>query len=804
MADTRKKPDKTLTAKGGWEAQNIDDILNDGHSGFADVVALEYVQRLLGVIDPKSQTTARIVGYFEDPTKFYALDREYFPARRAAYNERLNRYNATMRPLEQESARVRTALNEQRRLHEKAPEQERAPIATLIAELDRQNSKLSDELKLARLRKTRRYMPQYKRKSNGKLPVAKTKDFESLKALIAAYLGQGQKSTPHPVLANLETLGALFKWPELERDAVRFLWAVQNSDDFKRLINDAIFEGIYTKTEGFNHLLAAILGTNRRTISEMLSPGSELMLSGVLMSSPGMSDLHMPKFTDSLVKMLDQPDITLEKMLKSLVGEPASTRLDLNVNFNYVAEHIPHVVKLVKTAVEEGIPGKNIIVYGMQDSGKTEFTKALAKALSLPVFMLGETKAGHAEPSPQERLGQILLAKRLTAHMKGIILAVDEAEDLLKIREPGAERGDGVTKVYLNRLLEHGQMTVWIVNDIDAIHPSVRRRFKYSIPFGALTARDRLHAWKDITQEKGLSVPLEALEDLATKFTVPVGSIVTAVENSLMTTKDATALDRSLRATGAFVFDGLPAILSGDVGNVPFYPELQNFEETRMGYTPREFEEVIARHVDKPLAIFTHGPSGSGKKAFFRNLAQRTNREFLSYDFLPLLKDPKALDRLLSDASDKPCIIAWDGMAALNGVPETHAAINVIRGQIRQLTELLPCIHVFSSNIKDSPPQWAKQEFAFILKHDYLMENQIKSAWRKFFGSAMPAKKTGLDMNPLTPGHFATIVYRNRGLMDNLQKARGEELRTALDETSAVPAVQPPPLTGRDIKYRND
>lgn len=781
--------------RGSWERQNIDDIIREGHGAYARSLAFDYLSRLIEGVDPKSQIVSRLCAYFEEPQNFYKVMRKDFPASRAAHTRRLKTFNDSLKPLEQERDRLK---KEEAALHEKLVKADKYDAPTTekrINELAAERTKLMRELEVKRLRKPKRYNYFYNtRGTTQQLPVAKPADVEYLKALFKREAAQNTKLSPHPFLANLEIIGDLFQWPALERDVLRVLWALTACDDFNKLINGGVLSGVLLKDEPFNHLMAAITGTDRKTISQMLAPGSELMLSGILAPTPSGVMAHIPRFTETLMKMLDQPDVTMERMMRNLVGEPAETRLSLHTNFNYVADHINHVKELVANAIKEGKPGNNIIVYGLQDSGKTEFTKALAKELELPLFMLGEAKAG-SEPTPQERLAQILLAKRLTTHMKGVVLAVDEAEDLLKIREPGAEKADGITKVYLNRLLERGHMTVWIVNDIKKIHPAVRRRFKYAVPFGALTSRDRLHAWNDITKERGLEVKPAVLEDLAAKYTVPVGSIVTAVENAKLTTGDAAALERSLRATGNFVFDGIPAILSNDPGKVPYYPELQNFKETRYGMKPEAFREAIIKHVDRPVPVLAYGPSGAGKKSFFRDLAAATNREFLHYNFVELFSNPMLQDLVLQEAMNKPCIIAWDGMAAVNTIPATNAAVSHVRSMVRQLSELVPSVQVFCSNVKDKPPAWLKQEFPFVMEYEALAHAQIKTAWGKFFGSAMPSH---MKPNPLTPGHFATIVYRNRGLVGN-----ADQTRVALEEVSAIPAVAPQPLPSETPKHRH-
>jgi hypothetical protein len=345
--------------------------------------------------------------------------------------------------------------------------------------------------------------------------------------------------------------------------------------------------------------------------------------------------------------------------------------------------------------------------------------------------------------------------------MDDVILAVDEAEDLLRVRGEDTT-SNGITKVYLNRLLENGYTTIWIVNDIDEIPGAVRRRCKYAIPFGILTSRDRLKAWNVLCEANGLELSERDIADLAARYVVPVGAIVTAIENAVDTTGDKAGVERSIRSMGNFVFDGLPNILSGERPPAPYYPQLENFTEVRRGMDPKAFRAFVTQHVNNPVRILSYGPDGAGKKSFFRDIAQKTDRELLTFNIGNLLQgDGTFFAHVLQETSNKPCIIVWEGMEAFNNVPANHTAIPKLRAQMTLLMDTIPCMQVFLSGTKDEPPHWLKQDFSVVLEHKHLMLAQIKEAWKLFFGEAEP--NASQKYNALTPGHFMTIVNRNRG-----------------------------------------
>ncbi|MCB1538634.1 MAG: AAA family ATPase [Rhodospirillales bacterium] len=769
-----------------WEAENIDNAL-EGRDRFADAVACEFLGRLLNVIPPDSQMAAAMCAVFDGDRFFDHIKRNDFPERRAQHSRRMRDYEAAMKPLRAQRNRLIAAERNNIIKRQTADQYDLASLTKELSEIDSARREVHAKIDAVSDDKPRPYARRYVKVMGRGYPKATAKDIAYLRGMLAREAGRQNEMAGNAVYKNLMAIADLLEWPVAEREAVRLIWAIQSCSSFEGALKDSLltFDTAQRET-AFNQVAAVMLGVSRQKVSSLFAPDGELALSGVLIPVAGG---YHPKLNETLFKLLDEPDVTTEKMLRRLIGEAATTKLDLKANFNYVSGHIEHVRLLVENAVCDQVAGCNIIVYGLQDSGKTEFTKALAKALDMPLYMLGETKAGHAEPSADERLGQILLAKRLTAHMSGVILAVDEAEELLKIRDPGADKAaGGVTKVFLNRLLERGQMTIWIVNDIDKIHPAVRRRMKYALPFGALTARDRLQAWKAIVKDHGLDIDPAALEALAVKYEVPVGSIVTAVENARLTTRDRNGLERSLRSTGTFVFNGVGNVLTLQAPHESYFPELAQFRERRFSEGPDAFRVRIAKHLDKAVAIYAHGPSGAGKKAFFRDIAYRNGREFMEHSFVEFFNEPEMLGDILRDATNKPCIMAWNDMAALNAYPVHHPVASAVRKRIAQLLDLIPVIHVFSSNVADTPPQWLAQDFPFILKYDHLSRQQIRQAWPLFFGTSEPRGRNHA-YNALTPGHFATIARRNRGL-----GVEDGALEGALGEVSKIdPADQPKP-----------
>jgi hypothetical protein len=104
------------------------------------------------------------------------------------------------------------------------------------------------------------------------------------------------------------------------------------------------------------------------------------------------------------------------------------------------------------------------------------------------VHFCGETDEENTEPDRRDRIAALLIAKAISRVARRTITVVDEADDLLF--DPHDDDGFGRrgSKVFMNRLLERGVApTIWIVNDIDRLGPSIIRHMNLAVRFSKST-----------------------------------------------------------------------------------------------------------------------------------------------------------------------------------------------------------------------------------------------------------------------------------------------------------------------------
>lgn len=121
--------------------------------------------------------------------------------------------------------------------------------------------------------------------------------------------------------------------------------------------------------------------------------------------------------------------------------------------------------------------GCNILIHGREGTGKTEFSKSIAKEIGLKCFFLRPfNKKG--KDSISERRMALYVASRIMSNIENSVLIVDEADDLLYTSKGFSFFGVSLgskddDKAWVNQFMDKSQSKiVWIANDLN-LHPEL-------------------------------------------------------------------------------------------------------------------------------------------------------------------------------------------------------------------------------------------------------------------------------------------------------------------------------------------
>src|SRR6185437_10243584 len=184
-------------------------------------------------------------------------------------------------------------------------------------------------------------------------------------------------------------------------------------------------------------------------------------------------------------RLLSLPRFQRRSVSDLLLGEPARASLSWSY-FEHLGDVRGLAARIVAGNVSRGSDhrGPNLLFYGPPGTGKSEFAKALGAKVGFSVHFCGETDEEKAEPDRRDRIAALLIANAIGRLARKTIVVVDEADDLLFDRDDDDASGRRGSKVFMNRLLERAiGPTIWIVNDINRLGPSIIRRMSLALRF---------------------------------------------------------------------------------------------------------------------------------------------------------------------------------------------------------------------------------------------------------------------------------------------------------------------------------
>jgi AAA+ superfamily predicted ATPase len=285
----------------------------------------------------------------------------------------------------------------------------------------------------------------------------------------------------------------------------------------------------------------------------------------------------------------------------------------------------------------------NVLLYGKEGSAKTQFAKALAAAVGKKLYSFHQesgTEGGEVD--------DIFILAFATRSLDGAssILLVDEAEDLLATGSSGgffSMPAPPQIKARIHDVMDNAQCPIiWIVNHVDRMDASTRRRFAFAIEFHALSSlsiKNLARTWLEgIPLGDGLR---EKIVSLAGTYGLTAASLkymrdtVSSVAASGM--DDEAILDRVTR-----LFESNVRLLTGKEPSRPYIGNEYAIEALDTSVPPERLISLVKNAFDRMesagsyrcgprvgMRLLFHGPSGTGKTEFSRHVAVTLDRPLL-------------------------------------------------------------------------------------------------------------------------------------------------------------------------------
>jgi Holliday junction resolvasome RuvABC ATP-dependent DNA helicase subunit len=436
------------------------------------------------------------------------------------------------------------------------------------------------------------------------------------------------------------------------------------------------------------------------------------------------------------------------------------------------------MVKFIDIALNNSMPGINILLYGEPGVGKSEFAKVLADktgAALVAIRALGDDAHNidgqlHTNnTSSNLRLQYHQLVQRLIPKNEKTLLLVEECEDVFE----QSHSIRNLNKDYLNRLVESNVVpTIWVTNHISEIPQSCIRRFTFVQQVEV--ADNRVMNNIIAKQFRGLRISKDFKQKLASNNDIVPAHISNAalVTHCVeQTGKDAENTIESL-VISKLIASGHDISPAKHRPQLPFSTEFLSIQggNQAISQLERTFTNLNNRHCD--IRTLLLGPPGTGKTSIVSHLAEQANRELITVRCSDVLskyigESEKNIARIFKEATANESFLFFDEIDSLlldrSGITQSW--------EIQQVNELLTQIECFNqpffaaTNFSSRLDKAVMRRFDFKLHFEYLTSPQVLMLYKSLLGKSVFSDKIHeklLTLKLLTPGDFAICKRRQK------------------------------------------
>ena len=484
-------------------------------------------------------------------------------------------------------------------------------------------------------------------------------------------------------------------------------------------------------------------------------------------------------------------------------GKASSALLPLK-DFGLPAEDIAHVRALLKSESKAPV---HILLYGEPGTGKTTFARSLARELNLKAWAV----PCNDDTDESDRRAALSACLNMTSKHKGAFVMLDEAERFLDTGDRfGRETKD---KAWLNDFLEKpNRRVIWIVNDIDHVHPAVRRRFTFSLYFKPLDRYERRRIWQSILEKQNAVnlLPEEQVKKFVNSYPVAPAVVESAVRQAKAVARTkrgkadfAGTAERVLRSHVTLAHSGETPRMASDLLGEPGEYALNGVSlESSINELLEKCRRIDAMMKEEKLirpggaTMLFYGPPGTGKSALAKYLANEMGRELVIKRASDLLscwvgESEKNVARAFRNAEKDILVIDEVDSFLYSRDSSAHSWENPLVTEF--LTSLERCrgFCVCTSNRLKDLDEAALRRFSFKIAFGYAGPEQAKALYKSLLAplvdGTLPENVAEAlsNMRCLAPGDFHVVKSQywlaaqgeatHEKLLENL--AREEKLK---------------------------
>ena len=419
----------------------------------------------------------------------------------------------------------------------------------------------------------------------------------------------------------------------------------------------------------------------------------------------------------------------------------------------------------------------SILLYGKPGSGKTEYAKSLAKTSGLKTYIYKNEQDLYSQSQSLSRLNCYLSIKQ-----EDSLIIIDEADSLLQtITFSFFGFAPSPSKGIINKMLENKvNKTIWIVNHLNQIDESTRRRFTMSYKFEQMP----LSMLRSITKTKLSSLKLSdsltnSLLELLDKYSV-TGASVDNIIQTIKSLKDED--DKTLINSVKIVLEENAKLLDGNSKRIR--------ETVKKSYNPNVINTSISadsiinmvenaikysennNSCENGIRMLFYGISGSGKTELVRYISQKLNKPILLKRASDILgkfvgENEQNIRNAFAEAATENKILLFDEADSFFADRSSaHSSWErTMTNEFLTQMEEFPGILICTTNLKEIMDPAMQRRFHILVEFKPLTKDGIKTLLESYF-SNLDFSDYEIDrlesQGTVTPGDFGSLSSRIR------------------------------------------
>ncbi|MEW8322408.1 MAG: ATP-binding protein [Candidatus Thiodiazotropha taylori] len=578
---------------------------------------------------------------------------------------------------------------------------------------------------------------------------------------------------PKRLRKNVKYMSRIIGLNKLEQEVLMFLVLTMIDNGLKDTLN-SMEQFTFGK---MTRILATLLNQQEEEVVEVLSSRGKLIKAGLIKRSSirGITfrfDSHLDFVTDDFASRMMIRNTDLKEIFKEVINPAKPAKLTLN-HYSHIRQEADVLIPYLKHALKNRCVGVNILLEGPPGTGKSEFTRVVARELGVLLYDISTEDEDGKGMDGTARMHSYRVAQTILCAQESLIV-FDECGDVFGNEHMlfGNGSSGDTQKGWINRALEDNKViSFWLTNSVGRMDPAYIRRFDIVITMAAPGEEQRKQIFNNICGAQYDTPFIERLAksaDLSPAVLERAVNVVNTLDiDQLRYSKESVVtglINSTLKAQGHRRLDRLQHATLPENYRIAFTNADTDLEELVAG---------IAEHGRARLCLY--GPPGTGKSAFGHWLGKQCGKKILAKKGADLLDafvggTETRIAAAFSEALEQDRLLLFDEVDTFvysrEGATRSWEVTAV--NEFLLNTEVYNGLMVATTNRNEALDKATMRRFDLQVKFDYLSPGQVVALYETVARqlALVKAPATLLDeiarLKQLTPGDFQMLIRQSR------------------------------------------